>query len=180
MVTRALATLVLTAAAVPALAAIAPPAGIAFNLRPAGSEEPAFRLNANGVQVYECREALTEPGAYRWSFVNPDMTLYDPASGAEAATSRAVNSWNSLTDLSSVSGVLRATQQGGGDNLPWAYFRAIPSSEEGMFAGVTSVQRVNTRGGSAPRDGCNADSAGAEARVPFTAEYYFYKRAGTA
>jgi hypothetical protein len=172
--------MLLCALAVPAGAAIAPPEGLAFNLRPSADEAPAFRLSASGVQVYECREALTQPGQYRWAFVNPDMTLSDPASGADVATSRSIDEWNSLTDLSSVSAVLRATQHAGGDNLPWAYMRAIPTSQDGMFAGVTSIQRVNTRGGAAPGTGCSADTAGSEARVPFTAEYYFYKRRGTA
>jgi hypothetical protein len=91
-----------------------------------------------------------------------------------------VNLWESLSDRSSVSGVLRATQASGGGNLPWAYLRAVPTSEDGMFAGVTSIQRVDTRGGAAPANGCGADTIGQEARVPFTAEYYFYKRRGTA
>ena len=180
MSVRAVASAVLCAAALPAVAAIAPPDGVALNLRPSGNEAPSFRLRASGVQVYECRESLTEPGQYRWAFVNPDMTLNDPASGHEVATSRAIDQWNSLTDLSSVSAVLRATQQAGADDLPWAYLRAIPASADGMFANVTSIQRVNTRGGAAPRDGCNADSAGSEARVPFQAEYYFYKPRGIA
>jgi hypothetical protein len=49
-----------------------------------------------------------------------------------------------------------------------------------MFAGVTSIQRVNTTGGVAPPGGCSAANAGAESRVPFTAQYYFYKRRGAA
>jgi hypothetical protein len=176
MVARTLSLLAFTALAVPAMAAIAPPAGLASNLLPAAGEVPAFRLAASGVQIYECRESLTQPGTYRWTFVNPDATLNDPASGADVATLRAIDTWNALNDLSSVSAVLRATQAAGANDLPWAYMRAIPASPDGMFAGVTSIQRVNTRGGAAPRDGCTVDTAGAEARVPFTADYYFYKR----
>src|SRR2546425_489608 len=55
---------------------------------------------------------------------------------------------------------------------------AIPAGEDGIFAGVTSIQRVNTSGGVAPATGCSADAAGAEARVAFTADFYFYKRRG--
>ena len=180
MAARALASVVLSVLAVPAFGAIAPPAGLAFNLQPAADEAPAFRLVASGIQVYECRAALTAPEQYRWVFVAPDATLNDPASGHDVAAYRSIDQWNSLTDLSSVSAVLRATQQAGADNLPWTYMRAIPSSPDGMFAGVTSIQRVNTRGGIAPRDGCSVDTAGTEARVPFSAEYYFYKRRGEA
>ena len=47
---------------------------------------------------------------------------------------------------------------------------------EGKFAGVTSVQRVATRGGVEPAARCDASNAGKELRVPYTADYYFYKR----
>jgi Protein of unknown function (DUF3455) len=35
-------------------------------------------------------------------------------------------------------------------------------------------QRVDTEGGIAPRDGCDAQHSGAEARVDYKAAYYFY------
>jgi hypothetical protein len=73
---------------------------------------------------------------------------------------------------------VRSTQAAGADALPWALMRASPGGETGMFAGVTSVQRVNTSGGVAPATGCGAGTAGAEARIPFTADYYFYKLRG--
>jgi hypothetical protein len=180
MAARALASVVLSLLTLPAVAAIAPPAGIALNLRPSAEELPAFRLRASGVQVYECRALLTNPDRFAWHFVAPDATLNDPASGGDVAALRSIDLWNSLVDLSSVSAVLRATQEAGSANLPWTYMRAIPTAAEGMFAGVTSIQRVNTQGGAAPATGCAPDTAGSEARVPFSAEYYFYKPRGMA
>ena len=50
------------------------------------------------------------------------------------------------------------------------------SRARGLFAGVTSFQRVNTNGGAPPRAGCDADHGGAEARQNFTADYYFYRK----
>jgi hypothetical protein len=47
-----------------------------------------------------------------------------------------------------------------------------------MFAGVTSIQRVNTSGGIAPAKGCDDTHTGSETRVAFSADYYFYKRRG--
>src|SRR5206468_943717 len=43
----------------------------------------------------------------------------------------------------------------------------------GIFARTTYVQRVNTVGGRAP--GTAGTAAGQVARVPYTAEYYFYR-----
>ena len=72
--------------------------------------------------------------------------------------------------------MLVATQDGGPNNLLWALFRAIPAAEAGMFAEITSIQRVNTAGGAVPAQACDADHAGEESRVPFSADYYFYRR----
>ena len=158
--------------ALPAGAVVAP--AVAPALAAPAAEEAAFVLSANGVHVFECRQRIGAGNAFGWSFVAPDATLYDgSASVARLAT---VNLWESLSDRSSVTGVARASQSAGASNLPWLLMRAIPLSESGLFAGVTSIQRVNTSGGVAPSGGCSADTVGAEARVAFTADYYFYRR----
>jgi hypothetical protein len=42
---------------------------------------------------------------------------------------------------------------------------------------TTFVQRLNTKGGSAPEDGCSvASDVGSQALVPYTADYYFYRK----
>ena len=57
--------------------------------------------------------------------------------------------------------------------IPWLRLDAVTSSPQGRFAGITHVQRVNTIGGTAPTTA--GTFVGDEARVPYTAEYYFYK-----
>ena len=47
----------------------------------------------------------------------------------------------------------------------------------GTFAPTTYIQRVNTTGGLAPATGCDAEHIGAQAAIPYTADYYFYKAA---
>jgi hypothetical protein len=160
----------------PAAAVISPPTGVAPALRVSANEEPAFMLSGNGVHVYECRLGLMEPNSYVWAFVAPDATLYEGARSAARMTSP--NLVEAISDRSSVSGFVRSTQAAGGNNLPWTAMRALPIGEDGLFAGVTSIQRVNTSGGSAPASGCNAENVGAEARVAYNADYYFYKRRG--
>jgi len=171
--------LLLLAAALAALpaAAITEPGGIAASLRVPASEAPAFVLNGNGVYIYQCRQAISDPNTYVWAFVVPDATLYDgPRSVARHAT---IGLYESLSDRTSVSGVVRSSQPAGGANLPWVLIRAQPIGESGLFANVSSIQRVNTTGGAAPSSGCGPDNVGEEARVAYQADYYFYKRAGT-
>jgi hypothetical protein len=46
-----------------------------------------------------------------------------------------------------------------------------------MLARTTFIQRLNTRGGSAPADGCStAADVGSQTLVPYSADYYFYRK----
>lgn len=162
--------------ALPAAAAIAEPAGLAPALRAPPGEAPAFALSASGAQLYRCSALTDAANAYAWVPTAPDVTLFEGAHGV--ARLAAQNQWESLDDRSSVSGVPRRIQSGGPGNLPWETLAAVPTGDSGIFANVTAIQRVNTRGGAAPQAPCNDANLGEEARVDFTADYYFYKPAG--
>lgn len=174
---RSLLTAAVLALALPAAAAIPEPAGLAAGLRAPATEEPSFMLNGNGAYIYQCRQSPLDPNAYEWGFVAPDATLYDGS--RTTARHATVGLYESASDRSSTSGVVRSSQSAGATNLPWVLIRAQPLSENGLFANVTSIQRVNTVGGAAPTTGCGPDNTGAEQRVDFRADYYFYKRRGT-
>ena len=163
--------------ALPAAAALVQPAGLNPRLQVAADEEASFVLSGNGVHVYQCRQSLADPNAFTWSFVAPDATLYDGS--RSAATLTTPNLVESLGDRTSVSGFVRGIQPAGPANLPWALMQARPVGDSGLFAGVTSIQRVNTRGGAAPAGGCTVDNVGEEARVAYSADYYFYRKRGT-
>jgi len=59
--------------------------------------------------------------------------------------------------------------------IPWVRLSAKNPEGPGIFAETTFIQRVNTTGGKAPA----ADGAfvGQVARVPYTADYFFYRQA---
>jgi len=57
--------------------------------------------------------------------------------------------------------------------IPWLLLTAKSVGPQGTFSKVTGIQRVNTAGGVAPKDGCSPSSSGAKARVAYTADYYF-------
>ncbi len=52
---------------------------------------------------------------------------------------------------------------------------AVETDGPGIFRRVAFIQRVNTTGGTAPA--APGTTVGEEARVPYTAEYYFYRAA---
>jgi hypothetical protein len=47
-----------------------------------------------------------------------------------------------------------------------------------LLTNTTFIQRLNTKGGSAPAEGCSVSSdVGKQALVPYSADYYFFRKA---
>jgi hypothetical protein len=57
--------------------------------------------------------------------------------------------------------------------IAWLRLKAVSTDGPGIFSNVTFIQRVNTEGGTTPA--APGSSIGEEKRVPYTAEYYFYR-----
>ncbi len=62
-------------------------------------------------------------------------------------------------------------------NLLWLRLDAATRDKSGEMSQVASIQRLNTKGGKAPASGCGKSKIGAEIRVPYEADYYFYANA---
>lgn len=45
-----------------------------------------------------------------------------------------------------------------------------------VFEGTTYIQRLKTSGGIKPETGCEESNIGAVSLVPYTTDYFFYKR----
>jgi hypothetical protein len=55
---------------------------------------------------------------------------------------------------------------------------ATEHSGDGLFAKVSSIQRLNTHGGKPPADSpCDQSRGGTEIRSDYSADYYFYAAA---
>ena len=59
--------------------------------------------------------------------------------------------------------------------IPWLLLKAVSTEGPGIFADTTFIHRVNTTGGKAPT--ANGTTVGQIARVPYTADYVFYRKA---
>ncbi len=54
-----------------------------------------------------------------------------------------------------------------------------PGPDGDRLVKTTYIQRIDTTGGRTPTaTDCNATTAGTEVEVPYTADYYFWKRGG--
>ncbi len=149
-------------------------ARVPANLEPGANESLAMILPAKGVQIYQCR-ARKDRAGYEWTFVAPEADLFDTR-GNRVGRHYAGPSWEAA-DGSKVVGALkeRADAPAAGA-IPWLLLSAKPAGSQGAFSKVASIQRLNTAGGVAPREGCSQPEAGKTARVDYTADYYLFSR----
>lgn len=147
------------------------PPSVPDALKPDARESLALVVAATGVQIYECRAGKDD--TYAWTFVAPEAELFD-RSGKRIGQHGAGPRWE-LDDGSRVVGAAKqradAPRSGA---IPWLLLSARAEQPAGVLASASSVQRINTSGGVAPGSSCGRQNAGAAARVPYTADYYFY------
>jgi FtsP/CotA-like multicopper oxidase with cupredoxin domain len=134
----------------------------------------ALEVAADGVQIYTC-QAKDDGTGYEWAFTAPEATLYD-TSGTAMGTHGAGPFWEA-SDGSRVEGKVQAKVASSDPTaIPWLLLATTSTgSLDGKFAKTTFIHRLETVAGIAPTDGCEEANMGAEARIPYTATYYFYE-----
>jgi len=142
-------------------------------LKPGAHETLAMIVAAEGVQIYECRADQARAGAHAWTFVAPEAELFDVA-GRRIGRHYAGPHWEATDGSRFAATVVARAEAPTEDDIPWLRLTTRDVAAQGSFGNVTSVQRVRTAGGVAPATGCSAATAGASARVPYTADYLFY------
>jgi hypothetical protein len=126
-------------------------------------------INAVGAQVYECKSDAA--GKLAWRFREPIATLL--IDGKTVGRHYAGPSWE-LADSSVVTAKVAARASGATLNdIPLLKLDVVARRGEGQLANVTTIQRINTRGGVA--DG-PCESQGVFLSVPYTADYAFYRK----
>ena len=130
----------------------------------------AFHTYAVGVQVYKWNGGS-------WVFVEPVANLYaDKGFRGQVGTHYAGPTWESNSGSKVVAArVLNTGCTPDAKAIPWLKLKKVTTDGPGIFDGVTFIQRVNTTGGVAPT--LPGTFVGEEARIPYTAEYYFYRAA---
>jgi hypothetical protein len=139
-------------------------------LQPPPNEHPVLHVHGNGDQIYICRP---EGAQYAWVLKAPEAQLTDE-SGKPFGKHFAGPSWEA-NDGSRITGKAAASVPSpDSESIPWLLVSIVNRSGEGVLARVTSVQRVDTKGGKAPPSGCDAVHAGLEQREHYSADYIFF------
>jgi len=138
---------------------------------------PGHKMTMKAVGVgeltYECRAKANDAAVFEWVFVGPVAKLMDTTSNKEVGKYYAGPTWESM-DGSKVTGKQVAVAPAAPGSIPLQLVKAEPATGKGAMAGVTYIQRVNTKGGVAPSDPCAAATMGTKKQVPYQADYVFY------
>jgi len=141
------------------------PAGCS-GLQPDASEEVGFHAYAIGVQIYRWNGAS-------WELIAPSASLFaDESYHGKVGTHYAGPTWASNSG-STVVGRRIGDCTPDATAIPWLKLEATSTDGPGVFNNVKHIQRVNTTGGLKPA--APGTTVGDERRIPYTAEYYFYK-----
>ena len=134
-------------------------------LKPPAGEVLRAHAHASGQQIYTCDGS-------KWVLKAPDAKLFDEA-GHEVGAHFAGPTWR-WSDGSQVTGKPVASVVRDPESIPWLLLTAISHNGDGVMKNVSSIQRLQTKGGKAPVNGCDASHKDAETRISYTADYYFY------
>lgn len=140
----------------------------------------SFHAYAIGVQIYTATPSATDATKLVWTFTGPEAVLFD-ADGAVVGTHYAY-AGPGRPGWESESGSLVVAQRTVPpvtmdlDAIPWLRLDAVQAEGPGIFDQTTFIQRVNTTGGLPPLN--PPTQLGEEARVSYTAEYYFFEESG--
>ena len=129
---------------------------------------PVATVHAQGAQLYECKADAS--GTLAWEFREPIATLV--ANGKTVGRHYAGPLWE-FADGSAIAGKATARAPGATPNdIPLLMLDVVSRRGTGQFTKVTTIQRLNTKGGVA-NGPCS--TAGAFLSVPYSADYAFFE-----
>lgn len=145
---------------------------IPTELTPPAGEHLLLQAHATGSQIYTCKAGAD--GAFQWVLKAPDAELHD-RKGAVIGHHFAGPTWKHK-DGSAVTGKASAhVDSPDTASIAWLLLAATGHTGEGTFAKVSSIQRINTKGGKpSATSPCDASRNGTEIKSAYSADYYFY------
>jgi hypothetical protein len=135
----------------------------------APGEAIVLTVHGVGLQLYECKPGAD--GKLAWTFTAPQATL--TVDGKVVGKHGAGPSWE-LLDGSGITAKAVANAPGATENdIPWLKLEVNSHKGAGQLDGVTTVQRINTKGG-VLKGACDREKAGEG--MPYAADYVFLKK----
>jgi hypothetical protein len=143
---------------------------IPAQLQPPAGERLLLQVHAKGDQIYVCKG---DAGTFGWTLKAPDAQLFDQ-SGNPFGKHFAGPSWEASDGSRVVGKAVANVASPDADSIPWLLVTVVSRAGSGVLSDVTTIQRINTKGGKAPASGCDASHAGQEVRAAYSGDYRFY------
>ncbi len=138
-------------------------------LRPPKGLTVILHLHGKGEQIYVCQAA---GAAASWKFKAPKADLFGET-GERVGRHFAGPTWQAQDGSQIVGKLVASAPSPEANNIPWLLLAMVSRSEKGMFSQVESIQRLHTKGGTAPATPCTLNE---EKGVAYEADYYSYSR----
>jgi hypothetical protein len=134
---------------------------------PGETNKVHFHAYAVGVQIYKW-------DGTSWVFQAPEAVLFaDAGTHGEIGIHYGGPTWESESGSKVLGAAIANAPSPNANSVPQLLVRAVSTEGPGVLERTTYIQRVNTVGGKAPMT--DGTAIAEEARVPYTAEYYFYR-----
>jgi hypothetical protein len=135
----------------------------------ASEAKVVLQVHAEGAQIYECK--ATASGQLSWQFREPIAALV--RDGVTVGRHYGGPTWE--IEGSSVAGKVSGHAPGAtADDIPWLRLNVADRRGDGPFKDVTTVQRINTKGGNFEG---RCSKAGDLYAQPYSADYVFLRKA---
>jgi hypothetical protein len=132
-----------------------------------------LELVADGVQIYTC---AAKEGGFEWSFKAPEAALFD-RQGRQIGTHFSGPTWK-IDDGSAVVGeVIAKVDAPEAGTIQWLLLRAKSHEGSGALSAAAYIRRSETKGGAAPKSGCDQSHLADQARMRYSATYQFFSAA---
>jgi len=135
----------------------------------APGETIVLTVHAEGAQVYECKTGAD--GKLAFAFREPIATLI--VDGKTVGRHYAGPNWEH-SDGSAVTAKAAGNAPGAtSDDIPWLKLEVTANRGSGALSNVTTVQRINTKGGKLEGP---CEKAGTFKSAPYAADYVFLRK----
>jgi hypothetical protein len=135
----------------------------------APGETIVLSVHAEGAQIYECKAGAD--GKLAFAFREPIATLL--VDGKTVGRHYAGPNWEHSDGSAVTAKVIGNAPGAAADDIPWLKLEVTSSRGSGVLSGVTTVQRINTKGGKV--EGM-CEVAGTFRSVPYSADYVFLRK----
>lgn len=133
-------------------------------LQPPANVQLLVQVHGKGDQVYTCK---SDAAQFAWTLKAPDAQLFDK-DGKSFGKHFAGPSWEANDGSRVIGKAVANAPSPDADSIAWLLVNVVTHAGSGVLTSVTTIQRLNTKGGKAPVTGCDAGHVGQEVRAVFS------------